>query len=402
MPKHFAIPSSSLKNTTIAQLDLDEISGDNALVFSHDVLQNFIREERRHETTFLDEQNARSLQQYSSGEQKKALLKYLLAQRPKYLILDNPFDALDKASVARLKDEFFALKEDIQFVQIFRRKDEILSFIYTVIVFAHGEKKSYTTNEFLQEPEHESTFGDIQIPEPYEAIEDVPEVLFEMKNVSVSYDRPILNNISWQVKKGEFWQLMGPNGSGKTTILDMLFGNNVKGYGQELYLFGKKKGSGESVWEIKKKIGYYSPAMTSMFDTSNTAREMILSGFFDSVGLYEQPRLAQKKIADQWLEIIDLKNDKRTFNTLTATQRCLTLIARAMVKHPPLLILDEPTAALDDEGARLVAFLINKIAAETQTTILYVCHRDEPGLEPQLILKLTPDSDGSKAEKKSM
>ena len=222
-------------------------------------------------------------------------------------------------------------------------------------------------------------------------------MLVELKNVNVNYDdRSILKDINWTIKKKEFWHLIGPNGSGKTTLLSMIYGNNIKAYGQDVYLFGNKKGSGESVWEIKQKIGFISPAMLESFKRSYTVEQMIISGFFDSVGLYQSPSTAQIQTAAQWIDVLNLSNQKNTsFLKLSPAVQRLILIARAMIKHPPLLILDEPLINVDDEGTALISALINKIAKESDTSILFVSHRDEPNIHPNFTYELHPSPNGS-------
>ncbi|MNQ62056.1 putative ABC transporter ATP-binding protein YlmA [compost metagenome] len=218
-----------------------------------------------------------------------------------------------------------------------------------------------------------------------------------MKNVSVSYDdRKILDNISWTIKQGEFWQLIGPNGSGKSTILSLITGDNPKGFGQDLYLFGRKKGTGESVWDIKKQIGIFTTSMTDLFQKGHTLEEMILSGFFDSIGLYIEPTTHQKQIVSQWLEVIEMTHlRKKRFIDLSIGQQRVGLIVRAVLKHPPLLILDEPVEGLDDENVDMVIQLINTIKQETNVSILYVSHRIESGLAPTSVFELLPAATGS-------
>eukprot|EP01093_Parvamoeba_rugata_P017464 TRINITY_DN7031_c0_g1_i1.p1 TRINITY_DN7031_c0_g1~~TRINITY_DN7031_c0_g1_i1.p1 ORF type:complete len:273 (-),score=44.35 TRINITY_DN7031_c0_g1_i1:365-1183(-) len=243
-----------------------------------------------------------------------------------------------------------------------------------------------------------STFVfDKDIPSAITTYTNIPEVLIELKNVNVNYEnRCILKDINWTIKKKEFWHLIGPNGSGKTTILSMIYGNNTKGYGQELYLFGQKKGSGESVWDIKQKIGYISPAMLELFNRNHTVEHMIMSGFFDSVGLYQTPSTLQIQTAAQWIDVLNLNKDKNTaFLKLSPAEQRLVLIARAMIKHPPLLILDEPLININDEGRALISALINKIAKESETSILFVSHRDETNIHPNFTYELHPSADGS-------
>ena len=176
----------------------------------------------------------------------------------------------------------------------------------------------------------------------------------------------------------------------------MIYGNNVKAFRQEVYLFGKKKGSGESVWEIKEKIGYFSPAILELFKRKITVEQMILSGFFDSIGLYETPTTLQVKVTKEWLLLLNLESKKKTaFQDLTTVTQRLVLIARAMIKHPPLLILDEPLIDLDNQGTAIVVALINKIVKESDTTILFVSHREVKNLQPNFIYELIPSKNGS-------
>jgi molybdate transport system ATP-binding protein len=157
-----------------------------------------------------------------------------------------------------------------------------------------------------------------------------------------------------------------------------------------------KKGTGETVWDIKQNVGYFTPSMTDMFSKNHTLQNMIVSGLFDSIGLYKIPAEAHLQLANEWLQLIEMYELRNTsFSKLSLGQQRLAMIARAMIKHPPLLILDEPTSGLDDYHVSLVTSLINKIAAESNTAILYVSHRREEGLEPQFIFELTAGENGS-------
>ncbi|MBO6828651.1 MAG: ATP-binding cassette domain-containing protein, partial [Muricauda sp.] len=190
---------------------------------------------------------------------------------------------------------------------------------------------------------------------------------------------------------------IGPNGSGKSTLLSMITGDSHKGYGQDLTIFGQKKGSGESIWDLKQKIGYYTPAITDKFRGYHSLEHMIISGLHDSIGLYVQPTDSEIKLARQWLQLLQLEERKKEhFRDLSDGDKRLVMMARAMVKHPPLLILDEPTAGLDDASASLFVALVNKIAKESETAIVFVSHRKEPQLEPTFIYELYLGEKGSK------
>ncbi|QIA08414.1 ABC transporter ATP-binding protein [Draconibacterium halophilum] len=227
--------------------------------------------------------------------------------------------------------------------------------------------------------------------------------MIKLRNVSVKYhERQILNKINWTIRAGEFWQLKGPNGSGKTTILTMINGDNPKAFGQNIELFGRRKGTGESIWEIKREMGYFTPSMMELFKRRHTAEEMVISGFHDSIGLYHKASEIQKHVANEWLKVLGLEaKSNYAFVDLSQVNRRMVLIARAMIKHPPLLILDEPSTGLDDQSAALLSALINKIADESQTAILYVSHRTEPDLKPQFVFELIPSEKGSVGEVKS-
>ena len=375
----------------------EELQHKNGFEHSEAVLQNFIKDDQKHGNSVLVKDESRSLRTFSSGEKRKALLEYLLKKQPEYLILDDPFDCLDVQSVANFKERLAEVKSDFILVQIFRREEDILPFIDIILDFdgagntVFKNKADFIENKqgFLEEIK--------RIPAAPKVFEGIPESLIQLKNVNVAYeDRSILSNISWEVKRSEFWKLTGPNGSGKTTILSMIYGDNPKAYGVDLFLFGKKKGSGESVWEIKKKIGYFSPSITELFIRRNSVEEMLISGLVDSIGLYQKPSDKQRALAKQWLETLGFQEKaKKVFNDLSNLEKRMLLIARAMIKHPPLLILDEPSTGLDDKSALKITNLINHIAAQSDTAIIYVSHRKEKGLHPDFEYELFPTENGS-------
>ncbi|MFD1293962.1 ATP-binding cassette domain-containing protein [Lutibacter holmesii] len=409
--KHWAIDGSnfSMESNFIKQMlkgegkaPLTFLKNKKGLLFSKSTLTNFIKEEVQHNIFTLTNKNERSITTYSSGEQKKALLSYLLSKNPDFLILDNPFDLLDQAFQKELLLKLKELSKHITFIQIFKRVDTVLPFINNVLQFKEESIVfTGTLNAYKAQIKVEQNFKlNKTIPPAINIFKITKNPLIEFKNVSVNYaSKTILNNIYWQINKGDFWQLMGPNGSGKTTLLTMVTGDNPKAYGKNLILFGQKKGSGESVWEVKQKIGYITPAMTSLFNGRYTVEQMIISGFYDSIGLYKQPTIAKKKIANEWIELIGLTAHKTSwFSALSEEQKCMVLIARSMVKHPPLLILDEPTQGLSDANVSIITSLVNKIAQESETSIIYVSHQQEKGLIPKNIYKLVPTENGSIGE----
>ena len=365
-------------------------------LFSKLAIERYMDEEDRHGTKVIAKGSRQSLQSMSSGEQKKALLNFLLESNPDYIVLDNPFDNLDIDSQEKIANTLAEHSFRTTFILLLSRKNDLLPFIQNYASLYEAEFTIHKDLNFLASHAKEIPLSGT-IPEPLDTISYAHQELVVLNKNTIRFgDKTILKNISWTVKKGEFWQLIGKNGSGKTTILSMITGENPKGYGQDLFLFGQKKGSGESIWDIKQKIGYFTPAMTDKFTGYHTVEHMLISGLNDSIGLYLKPSEAQLRLAKQWLLLIDMwgVKDKR-FHDLSMGQKRLVMTVRAMIKHPLLLILDEPTAGLDDVSAALVVALVNKMARESDIATIFVSHRKEPGLEPDKIYELQMTQNGS-------
>lgn len=369
----------------------------SGLVISTTAIEEQMRMEQRYDQVRVALSSNRKLRSFSSGERKKVFLEFCLSKEPDFLILDNLFDHLDADSRKLLAARLEELAKKTPLLQLVTRQSDLLPFIKNLKQLDHTGHILTTLEATAphKKPDIQLPLSDSHSPQN--------DILVSFSGVSVRYDdRKILNNIYWRIKKGEFWQLIGPNGSGKTTLLDLITGENAKGYGQELYVFGKKKGSGESIWEIKKNIGYFSPAMLDLFQRTTSVAEMLLSGFYDSIGLYQKPTdLQQKQIID-FLKMVGMEGLKsKNFHLLSVGQQRVVLILRALVKQPPLLILDEPTEGMDDHNAALVIHLINLLVNQSHITTLMVSHRSEPDLLPTSIYQLTPGKYGSTGMVKS-
>lgn len=377
-----------------AKGDLAVFNNQKGILFSDIAIEKFIEKEFQYDSVEASPDTQRQLRTFSSGERKKEFLKYCISQNPDFIIFDNPFDHLDQASRVILAASLKDLVEDISIIQLVNRVTDILSFVPNK---AQIKDNSYELHTISKTESHFKTLNAAAIPKGAETHSFHESVLIQLEDVSVIYeDRKILNNISWTIRQGEFWQLIGPNGSGKSTILSLITGDNPKGFGQNLFLFGRKKGTGESVWDIKKQIGIFTTSMTDLFQKGHTLEQMILSGFFDSIGLYTEPTTHQKQIVTQWLAVIEMTHlRKKRFIDLSIGQQRVALIVRAVLKHPPLLILDEPVEGLDDENVDLVIQLINTIKQETNVSIIFVSHRIEQGLAPTSVFELIPSETGS-------
>lgn len=370
------------------------LNSQTGVLFSDITVQKFVKEEDKHQTLTITEKKGRPLRTFSSGERKKALLQYYLRQEPDFIVLDNPFDHLDQKSRSGLMRGLEEMGHNMHLIVLVNRTEDMPPFIAKIyrlaednlqlIPFSPEMKKS--PGKLLNIPEH------LLVQKPYGQKE-----LIRFKNVNVSYKgEPIIKDISFTINQGETWQLVGPNGSGKSTILSLITGDNPKAYGQDITLFGKPKGSGESVWELKQKMGYYHTTLTELFERNHTVEQMVLSGFFDSVGLYKIPTKYQREKTRSWLELVGLQPFKDTyFNRLSIGRQRVALIVRALVKQPPLLILDEPTEGLDDENAEVVINLLNSIGHKGNISLVFVSHRIEKNLRADYVLELVPHKNGS-------
>jgi molybdate transport system ATP-binding protein len=333
----------------------------------------------------------------STGETRKTLLCQALMQQPDLLILDEPFDGLDVASRASLTGTLRSLQHpDFTLVLVLNRFDDIPEYIQQIGVLAEctlthiGPRQTILAEALVAQLAHSEQLLGMALPEADapdqlpSLADDAPRVI--LRNGVVSYhDRPVIDGLNWQVNAGEHWQIIGPNGAGKSTLLSLVTGDHPQGYSNDLTLFGRRRGSGETIWEIKQHIGYVSSSLHLDYRVSVNVLTVILSGFFDSIGLYQAASDRQKALARQWLALLGMNNAlaDAPFHSLSWGQQRLVLIARALVKHPTLLILDEPLQGLDPINRQLVRRFIDVLIGEGRTQLLFVSHHAEDA--PQCI-----------------
>ena len=358
-------------------------------LFSSVTIDKLIEEEFLHDRIIVNSNENTSLSSMSSGQQKKALLNYQINQHPDFILLDDVYSNVDTATQEQIKTQLLELSNTIRFIQIVFRKADILPFIQDVWKVKSDKTIEVCTADSLLLNETDNHFSTVKLPTATISHDHLPDTLVHLRNIHVAYgDKEVLHNLNWEIRKGEFWQLVGPNGSGKSTLVSMICGDNPKAYGQDMTLFGRKKGSGETIWDIKEKIGYFTPAMTLRFTRHESVENMIISGLNDSVGLYTEPTDLQKKLAKEWMHVLGSSVHKRYFHELSMGQQRMVMVARAMIKQPPLLILDEPTIELDEENTAIFIEMVQAIARQKQTAIVYISHRNEPALQPGMIFEL--------------
>lgn len=321
----------------------------------------------------------------SSGELRKFQLAKALLTSPRVLIMDNPFIGLD----APTRELLFTLLErltkmsSVQIVLVLSMMDDVPSFITHVIPVHH-----LTVSDKLTREEYLSKFRESTVEESFDGLRQrifsLPvndtdyhsDEVVKLNKVSIRYgDRIILKELDWTVRRGEKWALGGENGSGKSTLLSLVCADNPQSYACDISLFGRKRGSGESIWEIKKHIGYVSPEMHRAYLKNLPAIEIVASGLHDSIGLYKRPQQEQMAVCEWWMDIFGIASLKdKPFLQLSSGEQRLALLARAFVKDPELLILDEPLHGLDTFNRRRVKSVIEAFCHRPDKTLIMVTH----------------------------
>lgn len=380
----------------------------------------------------------RGLKYMSTGEIRRTLLARALISGKKLLILSDPFAGLDKESRTILLEFFNSITErqikkpeNNSFPHIIlamERWNEIPENISHVIEFSNKEisfcgcKEDYLKklnqsdkNHLTEKKELKDSFYEIiQTTSKGENSEGTvlsksstsertdlsasSKILVEMKNVNVGWgDNRVLKNINWKLFEGNHWLIRGPNGSGKTTFLELITGDNQQVYSNEIYMFGKKRGSGESIWDIKKNLGIVSYRMHVEYRMlgGTSLQNVIISGLRDSIGLYGKASDLEISTAKKWLALAKLQDRAdENFGNLSYGEQRAVLILRAVVKSPKILILDEPCHGLDENYRFKILELLELIAEQKTTTLLHVTHDPSEMLKCEKhILELHPESE---------
>lgn len=324
----------------------------------------------------------------SSGELRKFQLTKALLSSPRVLIMDNPFIGLDAPTRQLLLDLLsqIAATGNVQLIFVLSMLDDIPDFISHVIPVDHKTVRAKVSRadylENFKATDKIEDYNDLQqdivnlpyINKDYDSAEVV-----KLNKVSIVYgERTILKELDWTVRRGEKWALSGENGAGKSTLLSLICADNPQSYACDITLFGRKRGTGESIWEIKKHIGYVSPEMHRAYLKNLPTIDIVASGLHDSIGLYKKPRADQFAICQWWMNIFGIASYKDTpFLQLSSGEQRLALLARAFVKDPELLILDEPLHGLDTYNRRRVKKIIEAFCNRRDKTMIMVTHYEK-------------------------
>jgi molybdate transport system ATP-binding protein len=355
----------------------------------------------------------RRLRDLSSGEMRRFQIGLALSRNPRLLILDEPYEGLDEeyqAELTRIINELMGPEHSV--VMVTHRRSEIPRKATHMIGVNAGRIVFQGRREELSDAKQ----MDILYASPAVLLSEMLpavhassmrschaplEVLVDLRNVTVRHGTvPVFENLSWTVRNGQHWAVCGPNGSGKSTLMSLVVGDHPQAYANTVCVFGKRRGSGGSIRETKADIGLISAELQVRYRKTVTTVDAVISGFFDSIGLYRKASPDQAAAAGAWINSLGLQAlAGKRFNHLSNGEQRMVLLARSMVKLPRLLVLDEPCQGLDIGNRRLILQAIDRIAATGLTTILFVSHHiDEiPACISHYLILIRKDNQPSRA-----
>lgn len=324
----------------------------------------------------------------STGETRRLMLARALLCHPQLLILDEPYAGLDKEYQQQLSGLIERLSQQYQILMITSRDGELPDCFSSIILFDDQRLHSCCSrDEWFNHPLRrqwqalaQEVSGALSQSLASQKLNlEQFDPLFRISNGRVAYhDGVIFDGLDWQIRPGEHWQVRGPNGCGKSTLLNLIFGDHPQCYSNQIELFGHRRGSGESIWEVKQRIGMVSSALHLQYRVNAKAVDVILSGFYDSIGLYQQPSASETELAYQWLKLLHMEDLADSgFRSLSYGQQRVLLIARALIKSPLLLLLDEPCQGLDYLNRKIVLQALSLIAGLGIIQMVYVSHHDD-------------------------
>ena len=321
--------------------------------------------------------------QLSNGENKRLQIAKALVRHPSLLLLDKPFTGLDVEARATLTHLLQNIISHGIHIILVTTEQQVPSFITHVLALHTGG--AWTVQEAAEFKEGSSLVRHANKFVPDEGLmakllahenNAVYDFIIKMNNVHVQYNKKlILDGINWEVRQGEKWSLSGPNGAGKSTLLSLVNADNPQAYANDIFLFDRKRGTGETIWEIKKKTGYVSPELHLYFDQSVSCFDVVGSGLFDTIGLFRMLNEEQEKLIIGWMTLLKVQHLRsKLLKQLSLSEQRLVLLTRALVKNPPLLILDEPCQGLDDMQVEFFRSMIDEICTRNNKTLIYVSH----------------------------
>lgn len=318
----------------------------------------------------------------SNGETKRLRIAAALMKNPVLLMLDAPLTGLDVQTRAEFNTILGKIIASGISVIMATSPHEIPEGITDIAVLKDSgiaqtiKKKDFDPTKFVQETDEATDRSKLQALLNAHEEKAAYRFIVKMNKVNIKYgDKVILDNIDWQILPGERWALLGPNGAGKSTLLSLINGDNPQAYANDIVLFDKKRGTGESIWDIKKKIGFVSPELHQYFPTENSCLQVIESGYYDTLGLFRPSQKTKADTAFSWMQALEIdKYARNLLKNVPASVQRLCLLARALIKNPDLLIFDEPCQGMDAHQQLHFKNIVNTICAMSNVTLIYVTH----------------------------
>ncbi len=323
----------------------------------------------------------------SNGESRKVMIARALLQKPRVLILDEPLDGLDAGSRHRLSRVIGILAGEMSpsLVYLTTRPEEAPRGLNHLLLLEEGQvvethRLTASRPTSVTFPSPSAIIG----PEGPSRLGPVDRngngvILIDIRNASVDYAGvEVLSDCDWVVRRGEHWAVLGPNGAGKSTLLSLILGDNPQAYANDVRVFGRRRGSRDSIWSLKRRIGWVAPELQVYYPPETSIRRVILSGLFDSIGLFSEPSQKQTELAERWEERLGIAHlSNEALGATSAGEQRLALLARALIKDPQLLVLDEPYHGIDRSHRELIAGILEEVGISEKTTIIFVTHREE-------------------------
>lgn len=333
----------------------------------------------------LENLKDKSLIKLSNGETRRLAIAGALMKNPKLLLMDQPMTGLDVQTRQEFRQVLQSIIDSGVQVIITTSPEEVPDALFYVGVIQNGRLATCTRREdFPPNKLDHLVYGSGQVDSKIKALvqkQSLPtfDQLISLMNVHIQYgEKVILDQLNWEVRQGERWALKGHNGAGKSTLLSLIFGENPQAYANDIILFDRRRGSGESIWDVKRPTGFVSPELSRYFPKSQSCLQIVLSGLFDTIGLFRKPTDEQNRLAEEWLDALGLTHVAGLrLNQVSLEQQRFCLLARAMIKSPVLLILDEAAQGMDDGQRRLFRETVEEICKHSRVTLIYVSHYDE-------------------------
>jgi len=329
----------------------------------------------------------RTLLSLSNGELRRVLLARMWMETPEWIYFNDLFGGLDPEYRSHLSASVVDLSKrpGVKLAVRLAREDELLpeipAFVYADKTFTQyvgklpdaAAKPKFTKAE-LTDYEIVELKGERHC-ERSEAIHK-GEILFDLKNVNVQFgDTTVLKNLNWTVRKGEHWAVMGENGAGKSTLLGLLTADHPQIYKNDITLLGERPGHGLNIWDHKAKLGFFSPELALQYREDLDLSEVLCTGFTGNLCKAENTTWEERAKAKEWLTYLGFEDIHARFRSLSPIDKRVVLMARAAIRPPKVLLLDEPTQGLQGAYREKIFNLLQLLSRET--TIILVSHYEE-------------------------